>query len=297
MWFLERGAEGIQEEHPGLSDLGEDGPVVSGDPREWAGTPPPNPTSRVDLIAWILTPSSPQEEALALGDFLGSLGEGLEGARRSIQAERIQEQDWNAPWREVWHPVPLGRRLLICPSFREIPEEFRARVVIQVDPGMAFGTGTHFTTSACLELLEDCLEQRPGASSVLDVGTGTGILAIAALKLGAEQALGLDLDPDAVAEATENARLNGVSSRFTALLSPLEPLNQRHPLVLANLLAETLVTLAPLLAGALEKEGDLVVSGILLSRENLVLNAFLPLGLKVVDARRDEAWSALRLRR
>lgn len=285
-----RGADGIQEEHPGLDDLGDDGPIVTGDPRLWAGDAPENPSGEVTLSAWLPAGDGPEAEAQALRGWLA----GLEGdhpgvSAVEIAARTVEEQDWNAPWKALWRPTPVGRNLLICPSWLD-PEPGEPRRVLRLDPGMAFGTGTHFTTASCLELLEDLLEAGPGGARVLDVGTGTGILAVASLLLGAGHATGIDLDPAAVAEARANAARNGVADRFEATGAPLDEGARGFDLVLANLVAETLVDLAPLLAGALAPGGTLLTSGVLHARAGRVEAALGAAGLTQARERRDDAW-------
>lgn len=290
--LVSRGAAGIQEDYPGLSDLGDDGPIVGGDPRQWAGEAPENASGEVVLTAWLPSGDAPEVERDLLVALLGRLAvhPGAEG-ETEVSARVVEEQDWNAPWKELWRPTPVGERLLVCPSWLE-PEPGETRRVLRIDPGMAFGTGTHFTTASCLARIETLLAARPRGEStrVLDVGCGTGILAIGALALGAARATGIDLDPEAVAEAGRNAARNGVEARFHATAEPLPEHPAPHELVLANLVAETLVELAPRLARAVAPGGALVTSGVLHARAPAVERALAGAGLRKVDDARDDAW-------
>jgi len=177
----------------------------------------------------------------------------------------IQEVNWVEAWKQHYQPIPIGRRLIIVPAWMEAPAP--ERIPIRIDPGMAFGTGTHPTTQLCLELLEDYL--RTG-ETVIDVGCGSGILAVAAIKLGAGRALGVDIDPQAIPNARENAAANGVEDRLeigTGSVSEVLAGNysiRQAPLVMANILAPILVHL--LEAGMSElvtPGGRLILAGIL----------------------------------
>lgn len=293
-WAMDHGATGVHEEYPGLGDLGESGPIVSGDPAEWSGDAPPNPGDRVLLRAWFPATGPGARTCEAFRAYLS----GLPGGQASeFQSRRVEDADWAGALRREWRPIEVGRRLLVCPSFVRRPLE-TGRVVLKLRPGMAFGTGTHFTTASCLRMVEEFMASAPdpGGVRVLDVGTGSGLLAIAALLLGAGEAVGLDLDRDALREARQNARLNRVSDRFRAPRGPLDPdATGRFPLVIANLVAATLQALAGPLAHSLAPGGRLVVSGILLRQEAEVLEAFGSRGLTPVATMRDGTWVTIAL--
>jgi ribosomal protein L11 methyltransferase len=172
------------------------------------------------------------------------------------------------------------------------PPPGSAEVVL--DPGMAFGTGTHATTSLCLGAIDDFLARRPGAS-MLDVGTGSGLLAIAARKLGAGRVAANDNDPVAVAVAAENAARNGADLELTG--EPPAAIPGRFDLVVANILANVLVELAPELAGRMAPGGELVLAGILVPQEEEVRAPFAAQGLLPLPGERRGEWSLLRFRR
>jgi ribosomal protein L11 methyltransferase len=177
----------------------------------------------------------------------------------------IREVNWVEAWKQHYHPIPIGRKLIIVPAWMEDPSP--ERIPIRIDPGMAFGTGTHPTTQLCLELLEDYLR---AGDAVIDVGCGSGILAVTAIKLGAERALGVDIDPQAVPNARENAAANGVGDRLEIgvgsvgeVLAGNYSLRQA-PLVMANILAPILVHLLEAgLSELVTPGGRLILSGIL----------------------------------
>jgi ribosomal protein L11 methyltransferase len=208
-----------------------------------------------------------------------------------LRVRTVDDADWTDAWKEHYVPQRIGR-VIIMPSWIDeavAPEEVR----IKLDPGMAFGTGLHPTTRGCLLMLQ---EIEPVPASVLDVGCGSGILALAALGLGAERAVGLDTDPLAVEAARNNAERNGVAGRLAVHEGSLaEAPSVRYPLVLANLVAAMLVELAPRLADHLAPDGTLLASGIIEHRAEEVIAALAAAGL-VVEARRDDGeWVSLRL--
>ncbi len=184
--------------------------------------------------------------------------------------EPLEDQPWERAWLDHFRPMRFGDRLWICPSGQEVEAE--GAVVVELDPGLAFGTGTHPTTALCLQWLDGAnLEGR----HVIDYGCGSGILGIAALKLGAAEVTAVDHDPQALAATRENARRNGVAERLRTL-APGEPLPGGADLLLANILANVLVELAPTLAPLLPAGGELVLSGILEEQAEEVARAYAP---------------------
>ena len=179
----------------------------------------------------------------------------------------VADQDWERAWLDQYRPMQFGRRLWITPWNLEPPATEPDAVVVRLDPGLAFGTGTHPTTALCLEWLDGLADAGALAQqTVLAFGCGSGILAIAALKLGAARAVGVDNDPQALIASADNAERNQVGERFTVHLPADEP-TARYPVVVANILAIALDTLAPLLAARVAPGGHLAMSGILAGQE------------------------------
>ena len=181
-----------------------------------------------------------------------------EASLQRLVEQALPDQDWERVWLDRFQPMRFGANLWICPAGQQ-PPRAPDQVLIDLDPGLAFGTGTHPTTALCLEWLD---RHPPAGRQVLDFGCGSGILAIAALKLGAVSARAVDIDTQALWASRENAERNGVAERLTTSL-PGELHGQQFGLVLANILANPLIELASRLAGLVEPRGQLVLSGIL----------------------------------
>jgi ribosomal protein L11 methyltransferase len=195
--------------------------------------------------------------------------------RARVGWRELDAQLWEMDWREHFQPVLAGRSLVVVPPWSRARFGQRRRIVIH--PGMAFGTGQHATTLACLETLERLAT--PPVASALDVGTGTGVLAIALAKLGTRRVLAIDTDPQAIAAARANVRRNRLGGRVRLSSAPLDAGRTqatRHPLVVANLFIDVLVALEPALAGAVAPGGMLVTSGVLRVQQGRLRAAFAP---------------------
>jgi ribosomal protein L11 methyltransferase len=202
-----------------------------------------------------------------------------------MKFREVEGRDWLAEWKKGWRPVEVGR-FVVAPPWSEV-EEAPGRLVIRVEPGMAFGTGTHETTRLCLAAVEKHFRGK----SFLDVGTGTGVLAIAAAKLRpAAHVEACDIDPLAVSVAEENARLNGVGGRIEFRVGTVEETTASADLVCANLTADVILPLLPALLGA--TCGRLVLSGILDTQAAQVVARLLELGVGDYEMERDGEWVA-----
>jgi len=200
-----------------------------------------------------------------------------------LRWERIEDRLWERVWLEYFKPMSFGRRLWICPVGEQVsaPDS----VVVELDPGLAFGTGTHPTTALCLEWL-DSLDLR--GKTLIDYGCGSGILAIAALKLGAVSAIAVDHDPQALQASSDNAEKNGVAKHlFTCL--PTEVPSGHCDILVANILAGPLVTLAPTLVALLKPGGQFALSGILAEQQADVAEAYRPLA-RIAPPKQREEW-------
>ena len=211
------------------------------------------------------------------------------------QFQIIQEVNWVETWKQHYHPIPIGERLMVVPSWiEEFPPE---RIPIRIEPGMAFGTGTHPTTQLCLVAAEKWV--RPG-QPVIDVGCGSGILSVAALKLGASLALGVDIDEEAMTAAPQNAALNAVAQHLELGLGSVAEIRsgaysiQKAPLVFANILAPIIIRLLEAgLADLVEAGGVLVLSGILAEQETGVLEAVSARRCRLLERSQSGDWVAL----
>jgi ribosomal protein L11 methyltransferase len=208
--------------------------------------------------------------------------------------KEIADQNWMAAWKEHYHPIPIGKKLLILPAW--IEQKDMERIAVKIDPSMAFGTGTHPSTQLCLELVEDYT--RPG-ETVIDIGCGSGILSIAALKMGASHALAVDIDAESVKATQEASAANGVLERVeTGLGSIAEIQNgsyhiKQAPLVLANILAPVLIRLfGEGMANLVEPGGVIVLAGILAEQGDGVRASAEKHGLKFVEIRQTLDWVA-----
>ena len=187
----------------------------------------------------------------------------------SYKIEQLEDKDWEREWMDNFHPMQFGKRLWICPSWRDIPDPNAVNVML--DPGLAFGTGTHPTTALCLTWL-DSLDLNN--KIVIDYGCGSGILAIAALKLGAERVIGIDIDPQAIQASRDNAERNNVSQKIELYLAQDLPDNLQADVVIANILAGPLKELAPQISKLVKTDGKLGLSGILANQSQRVCEAY-----------------------
>ena len=209
------------------------------------------------------------------------------------EAAAGDDSEWLYKWQEFFKPTRVGERIVVRPSWEAYdpkPED----LVIEMDPGMAFGSGLHETTSMCIRALEKILADGCGGMKILDVGTGTGILAIAGVLLGADEALGIDIDTDAVRVANENIEKNGLTDRITAQYGDLtEGVDYKADILVANLMADLVMRLSPAAAGHLERGGWYVTSGILDIKEETVSRAIREAGFAIEEVLHDGEWCAV----
>ncbi|PTC02672.1 50S ribosomal protein L11 methyltransferase [Vibrio mediterranei] len=185
------------------------------------------------------------------------------------KVEQLEDKDWEREWMENFHPMKFGERLWICPSWRDVPEPDAVNVML--DPGLAFGTGTHPTTALCLEWLESL---DLAGKTVIDFGCGSGILAIAAIKLGAAKVIGIDIDPQALTASKDNAERNGVADQLELFLPQNQPEGLIADVVVANILAGPLRDLSGIIKGLVKEGGQLAMSGVLDTQAEDVANYY-----------------------
>ena len=207
------------------------------------------------------------------------------GIPYELATNGVEQEDWQNAWKKYYHAMDIGKRLAIVPGWEQYDTD---RTAITMDPGMAFGTGTHETTALCLEVLD---ERVRGGERVLDIGTGSGILAIAALKLGAAAAEGVDIDPMCVRTAGENAARNGVEDRLTVLVGDLsDKASGVYDLITANIVAAAILSLAPHVPALLAPGAVFIASGIIDTRKEEVLAGLRAAGLEPFDVREKRGW-------
>ncbi len=214
----------------------------------------------------------------------------------SIEAKNVYQEDWADGWKQHFPVLSFGPRLVVKPTWEEQHFPEPAAVVV-LDPGMAFGTGSHETTRLCLQALADRFEEQPLPARVLDVGTGSGILAIAAAALGASEVLGCEIDANACQVARQNVAMNMVADIVAITDRALETIPGRYDLVIANIMAEENVRLATQLVERLAERGMLILSGILREKMPFVLDGFDSYGLGEAEVRYENEWCCIIYRR
>jgi len=259
-------------------DRADDEPVLEpkpGEVRLWRDT----------LVRALFDQSS--EPLLSLKKLEEALGSQVAGTAR---VRAIADRTWERVWLEDWKPMRFGRRLWVIPTTAAAPDESEA-VVVRLDPGLAFGTGSHPTTALCLQVLDSLAL---AGRTVIDYGCGSGILGVAALKLGAARVIAADIDPQALTATRDNAARNGVASHM--LVQDADAELPRCYCVLANILAGPLIELAPRLAAACESGGMLILSG-LLCKQAAAVKAAYSLGFDMLQVLTQDDWCCIHARR
>ena len=234
---------------------------------------------------YIKPESNPVEVKAFLDERLSSAG-----IAHEIELVLKEEDEWLNNWRQYYQPIEVGENLLIQPVFRDEVKD-TDRTVIKIEPGLAFGTGNHESTRLCLESVEKYTKK---GMRVLDVGCGSGILGIASVLLGAEEADGVDIDATAVRIANENAELNNVVGKFTAECGDLtEKANGKYDLVLANIVADVIINLTENIKAFMNEDATFVMSGIIDTREGDVLKALDKNGFDIIERKPENGWVCL----
>lgn len=199
----------------------------------------------------------------------------------------LEDKDWEREWEKNYHPIQCGDDFWICPSWIEPPDKNATNLML--DPGLAFGTGTHPTTFMCLQWIA---KQDVSNKDVIDYGCGSGILGIAALLRGAQQAIGVDIDPQALLSTQNNAKANGIAEKSFPVFLPKNAPSQACDLVLANILAGPLVELAPTILALVKPGGSLCLSGVIKSQQQSIIDAYAP-ALIFDEISQNEEWICL----
>ena len=222
--------------------------------------------------------------------------DGLYSQESRLRWRLLKDRDWSRSWRRFIKPQKVGDAFWVTPPWATSPI-FRRRQVITIEPGMAFGTGTHATTRGCMEFIEKVAALlRETGFAALDVGTGSGILAIALVKLGASRVWAVDTDPVALKVAGENLRCNRVQDKIQLSGTQLSRMRKSFPVVVANLTAETIIDLAEALEKRVAPRGFLILSGILMSKTKQVIDQFAA-NFSVMRRKQEKEWVTLLLRR
>ncbi len=211
----------------------------------------------------------------------------------ALQIEALDSEEWATSWRRFFHPLKIGQRLWISPSWEPAVLQ-PGDLNIEIDPGMAFGTGSHETTRLILDWLDAQAEAGALPEVLLDVGAGSGVLSLAALRLGAHRIVAIDNDPEAVRVAGENTKRNGIDAeQFNVTLTPVAALDGAYPVVMANILSSILLAMKDDLARLTESGGMLLLSGILEEEADEVVDAFVRTGLSHTHTRLLNGWALL----
>lgn len=241
----------------------------------------------MEQIAWL-------KEQLTL---LRRQNPGTEFGTLDVKLENVKDEDWENNWKQYYQPLPIGAKLLVVPEWLH-PENPEGRIEILLDPGMIFGTGAHASTQMCMAELEHAIQ---GGERVLDLGSGSGILSITALLLGAAHATGVDIDPKAEDIARQNAAINHLyEDRFTALTGDviadsdmMQRLGGGYDVVLANIVADVIIPLAPVVPHFLKPDSVFICSGILNTRLDEVQSAIERAGMQILVAHQQDDWCQL----
>lgn len=240
----------------------------------------------IALIHVYISPENNPLEALSF------LQERFDAAKINyeISAQNCKMEDYINNWKKYFKPVPVGNKLMICPSWEKCNVNSSNRKIIQLDPGLAFGTGTHETTRLCLEMLEKYVES---GMAVLDIGCGSGILSVASILLGAKNAIGVDIDELAVKTALENSKINNVRDKFTAICGSLtEKVIGKFDIVVANIVADVIIELNKSVKNYMHKNSIYLMSGIIEPYKANVLNS-LKENFDIIDEKTENGWVAI----
>lgn len=223
-------------------------------------------------------------------DMAKKLSEDSAYGRMKVEEALVKDEDWSNNWKKYYKPLKIGKHIVIKPSWEDVELE-EGDVTVELDPGMAFGTGSHASTHMCLEFLEKTIKK---GDRVLDIGTGSGILGIAALKLGAESVTAVDIDPLAVKIAKENAALNGYSEpEFTVFEGDLaDKVSGEYDVVLANIVADIICELSKNVGKYIKDNGKFITSGIIEFKADNVRKALSENGIKIIEEKNQKDWNS-----
>ncbi|MEJ2690741.1 MAG: 50S ribosomal protein L11 methyltransferase [Deltaproteobacteria bacterium] len=246
------------------------------------------------MTAYLAESPDAEKQLLQIKQFFALLQDSLpSGQQLRVSFSSLDDQDWNRTWKEHFKPEHITPRLVIKPTWESYTPAGGEKI-IEMDPGMAFGTGHHASTRLCVQFIDQLLQSSTVPQTVLDVGTGTGILAMAAVLLGAHSALAIDNDPEAVKVASENIQRNKLSDKIEASGIDLQDARGRFDLIIANIIYDTLLFLAPQICEKMEAGGHLILAGILAGEQaESIAKTYAGLGIAHLATRQEGEWVAL----
>ena len=256
----------------------------------------PDNNSSQTLFIWLPLPDWSVEDREILVHSLNSLAKPFELILPPCKWIEVKDEDWSLTWKKSWKPDPVGKSILILPAWLEVPEKFLARKIICLDPGSAFGTGSHPSTRLCIEALDN---DPPVGKVIADLGCGSGILSLAALKLGAKITFAVDTDSLAISATKANSSLNHVSNKhLNVFLGSIKELELNMPekkfdLVLCNILAPVIKSLGPGFEKIIGHQGKVILSGLLTVQIKEIRGFFLQLGWEVIDIQTKDQWALM----
>ncbi len=240
---------------------------------------------RVTMKGYFPSESMTSEKVLAVKKSLADMKE----YKLKITVSTLAEKDWGESWKKYFKPLRIGEHIIVKPPWEEVKVKDKKDIIIDINPAMAFGTGTHPTTKMVIEALEELILSSENVD-LLDVGCGTGILSIAALKLGAEKALAIDTDLIAVKEAKKTILRNGINEGIEVRHGEIKTIDGTFSIIVANIIAEVLTDLSAQLLAKMKRGGYLVLSGILKERSSALYDKFTSLGLVECQTYQEEGW-------
>lgn len=247
------------------------------------------------IRAYVSEEANVKEKVVLLEERLKNTAKYFDVGEGVIELSEIFEKDWANSWKKYYKPVKIGERVVIKPTWEEYSAEEKDEIIIEMDPGMAFGTGTHETTKMCIQLLEKYANID---MDMLDIGCGSGVLGITALKLGVRSATGVDIDENAVRVSKENARMNHVEDRLTIKVGNLlDVIKGKYNIIAANIIADVIISLSNDIPSYLKENGIFVASGIIRERYHEVKEKLIAEGFIIADELFMGEWVAVAVKR
>lgn len=248
-------------------------------------------TEEVLIKAYLSEDSSYEEKIIQIQDSLNNIKQFLDIGKGTIKTEILNEEEWSNAWKKYYKPIKIGNNMVIKPSWERYSSANDKEIIIEMDPGMAFGTGTHETTSMCLELLEKYIQKD---NIIFDIGCGSGILGIAGAKLGASQVTAVDLDKTAIKVAKNNVKINGVENIIKLYEGNLlDVITNKADILVSNIIADVIIELSQTVLDFLKPNGLFIVSGIIKERLQDVKTAMNNNGLDIIDIYHKGEWCAM----